>query len=72
MPFHNNKTQIRLLSSVKKTISSLSHATISIIAGGRQIDKPLLKARHAYYKYKAKRYKCELLSFSPLCLQLNA
>ena len=32
------------------------HASVGIVAGGGHIDKPLLKADHAYHKYKAKRY----------------
>ncbi|KAJ7122877.1 translation protein SH3-like domain-containing protein [Mycena epipterygia] len=39
-----------------KTISGGARATIGIVAGGGRIDKPLLKAGRAYYKFKAKRY----------------
>jgi large subunit ribosomal protein L8e len=28
---------------------------VGIVAGGGRIDKPMLKAGRAYYKYKAKR-----------------
>ncbi|KAF8319229.1 ribosomal protein L2 [Cantharellus anzutake] len=52
----DQKTRIRLPSGAKKTISSRARATIGIVAGGGRIDKPLLKAGRAYYKYKAKRY----------------
>ncbi|KAJ7280985.1 translation protein SH3-like domain-containing protein [Mycena rebaudengoi] len=40
----------------KKTISGGACGTIGIVAGGGRIDKPLLKAGRAYYKFKAKRY----------------
>lgn len=53
----DNKTRIRLPSGAKKTVSGSCRATIGIVAGGGRIDKPLLKAGRAYYKYKAKRYK---------------
>jgi ribosomal protein L2 len=43
-------------------VSSGARATIGIVAGGGRIDKPLLKAGRAYHKYKAKRYKCVILS----------
>ncbi|KAJ7477169.1 translation protein SH3-like domain-containing protein [Mycena galericulata] len=49
-------TRIRLPSGAKKTISGGARATIGIVAGGGRIDKPLLKAGRAYYKFKAKRY----------------
>jgi hypothetical protein len=58
-----NKTRIRLPSGAKKTIAGGARATIGIVAGGGRIDKPLLKAGRAYYKYKAKRYKYELFFF---------
>ncbi|KAG6872039.1 hypothetical protein C0995_013694 [Termitomyces sp. Mi166 len=50
------KTHIHLPSGAKKTIYGGAHVTIGIVAGGGRIDKPLLKADHAYYKFKAKRY----------------
>jgi len=50
-----NKTRIRLPSGAKKSISSSSRATVGIVAGGGRIDKPMLKAGNAYWKYKAKR-----------------
>ena len=54
----DNKTRIRLPSGAKKTVSGSARASVGIVAGGGRIDKPLLKAGRAYYKYKAKRYKC--------------
>ena len=53
----DNKTRIRLPSGAKKTVSGSCRATVGIVAGGGRIDKPLLKAGRAYYKFKAKRYK---------------
>jgi len=50
------KTKIKLPSGQKKTISSLNRAMIGIVAGGGRIDKPILKAGRAYFKYKAKRH----------------
>ena len=52
-----HKTRIRLPSGAKKTIAGNARATVGIVAGGGRIDKPLLKAGRAYYKFKAKRYK---------------
>jgi len=49
------KTRIRLPSGSKKTILSKCRATIGVVAGGGRIDKPLLKAGRAHWKYKAKR-----------------
>jgi large subunit ribosomal protein L8e len=56
---HNNdahKTKVKLPSGAKKTVSSFNRAMIGIIAGGGRIDKPILKAGRAYWKYKAKRH----------------
>ena len=39
----------------KKVIPSSSRACIGIVAGGGRVDKPLLKAGNAFYKFKAKR-----------------
>jgi len=50
------KTRLRLPSGAKKTVSGAARATVGIVAGGGRIDKPLLKAGRAYYKFKAKRY----------------
>ena len=38
-------------------MSGSCRAIIGIVAGGGRIDKPLLKAGRAFYKFKAKRYK---------------
>ena len=54
---HNDDgvTRIRLPSGAKKTIQSTARGTIGIVAGGGRIDKPLMKAGRAFFKYKAKR-----------------
>lgn len=49
------KTRIRLPSGKKKIVDSRCRATIGIIASGSVVDKPLLKAGRAFYKYRAKR-----------------
>ena len=59
-----NKTRIRLPSGAKKTISGSCRATVGIVAGGGRIDKPLLKAGRAFYKFKAKRYKYVFILFT--------
>ena len=48
-------SRIRLPSGAKKTVPGLSRATVGIVAGGGRVDKPLLKAGRAHYKYKVKR-----------------
>jgi len=49
------KTVLKLPSGVRKTVLGNARAMIGIIAGGGRLDKPLLKAGRAYWKYKAKR-----------------
>jgi len=49
------KSKVKLPSGSKKTIPSANRAMVGIVAGGGRIDKPLLKAGRAYFKYKAKR-----------------
>jgi large subunit ribosomal protein L8e len=51
-----HKTKIKLPSGNKKTISSFNRGMIGIVAGGGRVDKPILKAGRAYFKYKAKRH----------------
>lgn len=48
-------TRVKLPSGAKKVVPSDARAAIGIVAGGGRMDKPLLKAGRAYYKYKAKR-----------------
>lgn len=48
-------TRVKLPSGAKKVLSSACRGMIGIVAGGGRVDKPLLKAGRAYYKYKAKR-----------------
>jgi len=50
-----NRTRIKLPSGAKKVVPSDARAMVGVIAGGGRIDKPLLKAGRAFYKYKAKR-----------------
>jgi len=50
-----SKTRIKLPSGAKKVLPSNARATIGVVAGGGRIDKPILKAGRAHYKYKAKR-----------------
>jgi len=50
-----HQTRLRLPSGAKKIVNSLARAQVGIIAGGGRIDKPILKAGRAYFKYKAKR-----------------
>merc|ERR1711936_1208594 len=50
-----NVTRVKLPSGTKKVIPSANRATVSIVAGGGRIDKPMLKAGRAYHKYKVKR-----------------
>jgi large subunit ribosomal protein L8e len=52
---NDKKTRIRLPSGSKKIVSSKCRGMIGIIAGGNRIDKPLIKAGRAFYKFKAKR-----------------
>lgn len=50
-----NQTRLRLPSGSKKIVQSDARAQVGIVAGGGRIDKPVLKAGRAYYKFKAKR-----------------
>jgi len=50
------RTRVRLPSGTKKTIPNTCRAMIGIVAGGGRIDKPLLKAGNAFWKYKSKRH----------------
>uniref|UniRef100_A0A6B2LEY5 60S ribosomal protein L2 n=1 Tax=Arcella intermedia TaxID=1963864 RepID=A0A6B2LEY5_9EUKA len=53
---HTDKgVQVKLPSGKKKIIPPSCRAMIGVVAGGGRIEKPLLKAGRAYYKYKAKR-----------------
>merc|ERR1711893_563169 len=49
------RTRVKLPSGTKKVMPSSNRAMVGIVAGGGRIDKPMLKAGRAYYKYKAKR-----------------
>jgi large subunit ribosomal protein L8e len=50
-----NQTRLRLPSGAKKVVQSDCRAMVGVVAGGGRIDKPVLKASRAYYKFKAKR-----------------
>merc|ERR1712002_1298282 len=49
------KSRIKLPSGSKKVVPSANRAMVGVVAGGGRIDKPLLKAGRAYFKYKVKR-----------------
>eukprot|EP00741_Cyanophora_paradoxa_P017429 tig00020965_g16838.t1 len=48
-------TRVKLPSGSKKVIPSGCRAMVGLVAGGGRIDKPMLKAGRAHYKYRAKR-----------------
>ncbi|PAA94464.1 hypothetical protein BOX15_Mlig026422g1 [Macrostomum lignano] len=55
---HNPETKrsrMKLPSGAKKIVPSACRAMIGIVAGGGRIDKPIMKAGRAYWKYKVKR-----------------
>jgi len=52
-----SKTRVKLPSGAKKVVPATCRAMIGVVAGGGRIDKPLLKAGRAYFKYKAKRHE---------------
>jgi len=49
------KSQIRLPSGSRKTVSSDCRGMVGLVAGGGRMDKPLMKAGRAYHKYRMKR-----------------
>jgi len=49
------KTRVKLPSGSKKLLHSTCRAMVGIVAGGGRIDKPILKAGRAYWKFKPKR-----------------
>jgi len=49
------RTMIKLPSGARKKLPSANRAIVGIIAGGARIDKPMLKAGHAFHKYRVKR-----------------
>ncbi|MEB3773626.1 MAG: 50S ribosomal protein L2 [Desulfurococcales archaeon] len=51
------RTRIRLPSGKEKEVPSTSRATIGIPAGAGRVEKPLLKAGNAFYKWKVKARK---------------
>jgi large subunit ribosomal protein L8e len=49
------QTRLRLPSGAKQIVQSECRAMVGIVGGGGRVDKPVLKAGRAYWKYKAKR-----------------
>merc|ERR1712002_1431642 len=49
------RTRVKLPSGAKKVLPSACRGMIGLVAGGGRVEKPLLKAGRAYFKYKAKR-----------------
>jgi large subunit ribosomal protein L8e len=52
---HNTETgrsRVKLPSGQKKTLQSNCRAMIGLVSGGGRIEKPLLKAGNAYYRWK--------------------
>ena len=52
-----NKTIVQLPSGKAKEIPNDARATVGIPAGGGRLEKPLLKAGNAYYKWSVKAHK---------------
>jgi len=52
----SGKTRLRLPSGAKKSVPSDCRAMVGVVAGGGRVDKPILKAGRAYWKYKSKRH----------------
>ncbi len=50
----SDKVSIQLPSKKQKAFHPMCKATIGIVAGGGRMEKPLIKAGKAFYKYKAK------------------
>eukprot|EP01128_Nolandella_sp_AFSM9_P010982 TRINITY_DN76_c0_g1_i2.p1 TRINITY_DN76_c0_g1~~TRINITY_DN76_c0_g1_i2.p1 ORF type:complete len:262 (+),score=64.38 TRINITY_DN76_c0_g1_i2:22-786(+) len=48
-------TQIKMPSGQKRSIPNACRAMVGVVAGGGRVEKPLLKAGRAYWKYKSKR-----------------
>ncbi|ENN95840.1 50S ribosomal protein L2P [Methanocaldococcus villosus KIN24-T80] len=49
----NEKTYVKLPSGKIRVFDSKCRATIGVVAGGGRLEKPLVKAGKAYWKYKA-------------------
>jgi large subunit ribosomal protein L8e len=49
--------RVKLPSGAKKLIPSTCRAMVGLVAGGGRVEKPLLKAGRAHFKYRAKRNK---------------
>jgi len=53
--FDSGHTRVKLPSGAKKLLAADCRATVGLIAGGGRIDKPIMKAGRAYWKFKSKR-----------------
>ncbi len=51
-----DKALVRLPSGKTKAIKLTALATIGVASGGGRLEKPLVKAGNAYYKYKARNH----------------
>ncbi|MEM1817107.1 MAG: 50S ribosomal protein L2, partial [Desulfurococcaceae archaeon] len=51
-----DKVKVQLPSGKVVEVSSNARATIGVVAGGGRLEKPLLKAGAAFYKWRAKSY----------------
>lgn len=51
-----DKVKIQLPSGKVIEVSNKARAMVGVVAGGGRLEKPLLKAGAAYYKWKAKSY----------------
>ena len=49
------RTRLKLPSGQKKSVPSTCRAMVGIVSGGGRIEKPILKAGNAYWKFKGKR-----------------
>jgi large subunit ribosomal protein L8e len=53
--FDKGTTALRLPSGAKKTVDIINRCTVGLVAGGGRMDKPIMKAGHAFWKYSNKR-----------------
>jgi large subunit ribosomal protein L2 len=64
MSQQGNKVLVLLPSKKKKIFDGNCRATIGIVCGGGRLEKPLLKAGNAYYKFKKKNHVYPIMSGS--------
>jgi large subunit ribosomal protein L8e len=53
--FDKKKTSVELPSGNKIVLPNAARAMVGLVAGGGRVDKPLLKAGNAFYKFQKKR-----------------